>query len=1354
MNFINCYKKLFLSLIACLTIYSQSIASDYLAKYSVTTIDNRDNLPHTEIKRIIQDREGFMWFASPNGLFRYDGYDFVTYNSNSPHSNKLHSNHIRSIADSDDRIWIGTEKGLNYIDKKTQTLQRISHSILSNIVIYKIVPVGSVIWLATDIGLYKYDKITDELTLCKFLENGGAYDVKDVYLDSKQQLWVAIKSEGLFQYNYKDNIFTHYKIGEVVDIAHVIYEDYDNNIWVGSWSYGLTLIIDSKDIDNIKYKTFKIDKNDSSSISSDIIYSMSQDKQDKLLWISHMNGLSLLQHPFEEGNFINYKFDGVQNILSNNEISDVYCSNDGTMWLGTMGGGINKLNMQLSTLNYNPLKDVSKKLNSRFITAALLDANDLLWLGIKYKGLIIYDRVNDTYKHSSEISALNGIPNSIRIKSIHLAMGGKEVWVGVFGMGFYRIFLDDNHNPSGYKFYANNNEKLIDNPTVNRIFTDSKSRIWLGTYSGVSVLSSSGQIIAKDSLYSPNGNTEVQSIREDKDGNIWIGSQYNGIYKVKLIDDKLHKEHYNKENDKINNNNILSILIDSNNDIWTGSKGGGLSRFDRLTNRFESMNNLYKIPFDEIFNLFQDENQTLWMCSNKSVIHITERNEAAIYASPRLWDNIFNQECEVITLGGGNYLIGGMNGYNILNPKSLKIDNQVPSLAIIDIDVNGVSIFNSTTYEDVGHKYRGSSLTLKHTHNNCAIEFVAHNYANHGHTNYAYRLVGHNDKWIYVTGTQRRVNFTNLDTGNYTFELIASIENGIWSKQPKSIYITVDPSPFQTWFAYMIYIILIATLIFITYILIIHRIKLHQRVKIAEIEKNNIEELNHSKLMFYTNISHELLTPLTIIKCVADDMKIAENNSPSSIITITNNVNRLVNLIKQMLEFRKAENCKLKLHVTNGDIAAFIKSICETNFRPLVGQKQIKLTINSDTQPINGWFDADKIDKIIYNLLSNAVKYNYDNSFISVNIGQEFIDGNRCAIISVKDGGVGVDPQNIDHIFDRFYTDATRKKGVFSGNGIGLSLTKSLVEIHKGSIKVESIPGKGSNFIISIPLDVDAYLANQIYENYTEDVNTQVFNIDSLVKKDKTILIVEDNDELRAIMSEYLSKVYTVHCAENGMVAIDLLKKITVDLIVSDITMPVKDGIELCKFVKSNIEYSHIPFILLTVKNSEDDMLLSYENGADAFITKPFKLELLIVRIDNLIKGRELVKRDFEQSEDYLKSNNITYTSLDEKLLQKAIDTVEANISNEDFYFDSFATEMNVSKSMLYRKIKVLTGMTTSDFIKDIRMKFACKLLKDKPVSIAEVAYAVGFSQPKYFTVCFHKKYGLTPSEYITKHKS
>lgn len=557
----------------------------------------------------------------------------------------------------------------------------------------------------------------------------------------------------------------------------------------------------------------------------------------------------------------------------------------------------------------------------------------------------------------------------------------------------------------------------------------------------------------------------------------------------------------------------------------------------------------------------------------------------------------------------------------------------------------------------------------------------------------------------------------------------------------------------------MLYVIIVSVIGVSIYRTAKNRILLRNALRLREIEKAKAEELNHAKLQFFTNITHELLTPLTIISATVDELK-TQAPSHNDLYTVMNsNIQRLIRLLQQILEFRKAETGNLKLRVSPGDIAAFVKNAAES-FQPLVKKRKIHFSFLCDPESMIGYFDMDKLDKILYNLLSNAAKYNKEDGFIQVSLSYDETDKDF-VLLKIKDNGKGISKEKQKNLFKRFYEGDYRKFNTI-GTGIGLSLTKDLVELHGGTISVESEVDHGTEFMVRIPIERSYYDEEQIddeaislmqnsvnYEDTQEDadVETQEVTI-----KANTILLVEDNGELLHLMTKLLSREYNVFTAQNGKEGIAVLEKEDVDLIVSDVMMPEMDGIEFCKYVKGHLEMSHIPMILLTAKNKEEDRAEAYEIGADAFISKPFNLTVLHARIRNLLKYKERMARDFK-NQIVFEVKDLNYTSLDEDFIQRAIHCVNNHLEDPNFDQAQFADEMRTSKSTLYKKLKSLAGLNTSSFIRNVRLKAACRIMEEKGtnVRVSELAYAVGFNDPKYFSSCFKKEFDMLPSEYIER---
>ena len=625
----------------------------------------------------------------------------------------------------------------------------------------------------------------------------------------------------------------------------------------------------------------------------------------------------------------------------------------------------------------------------------------------------------------------------------------------------------------------------------------------------------------------------------------------------------------------------------------------------------------------------------------------------------------------------------------------------------------------------------------------------------------AHRLQNFDRDWQYTDADRRFAYYNNLPSGTYTFQLKATNENGEWSGYVRELTVVVPPPFWATWWAYLLYVIIVSVIGVSIYRTAKNRILLRNALRLREIEKAKAEELNHAKLQFFTNITHELLTPLTIISATVDELK-TQAPSHNDLYTVMNsNIQRLIRLLQQILEFRKAETGNLKLRVSPGDIAAFVKNAAES-FQPLVKKRKIHFSFLCDPESMIGYFDMDKLDKILYNLLSNAAKYNKEDGFIQVSLSYDETDKDF-VLLKIKDNGKGISKEKQKNLFKRFYEGDYRKFNTI-GTGIGLSLTKDLVELHEGTISVESEVDHGTEFMVRIPIERSYYDEEQIddeaislmqnsvnYEDTQEDadVETQEVTI-----KANTILLVEDNGELLHLMTKLLSREYNVFTAQNGKEGIAVLEKEDVDLIVSDVMMPEMDGIEFCQYIKNKFETSHIPVVLLTAKNKEEDRVEAYESGADGFISKPFNLSVLHARISNLLRSRERMGKDFKKQLVF-EAKELNYTSVDEDFLQRAIDCVHRHLDDPDFDQAKLLEEMYMAKSTFFRKLKSLTGLTYVSFIRNIRMKAACRIMEEKKnIRISELAYAVGYNDPRYFSNSFKKEFGMQPSEYMERFTS
>ncbi len=652
-----------------------------------------------------------------------------------------------------------------------------------------------------------------------------------------------------------------------------------------------------------------------------------------------------------------------------------------------------------------------------------------------------------------------------------------------------------------------------------------------------------------------------------------------------------------------------------------------------------------------------------------------------------------------------------------------------------------------------------SQLTIPATYTNFTIRFASLTYNMPKQNQYAYRLQGFDTNWNYIDAGNRSANYSKLNPGSYTFEVRATNENGEWG-EIRQIKIIIEPPFWATWWAYMVY-----TFLFIIIISVIlwearRRLIMRNRLHLQEMETNKIQELNHIKLQFFTNITHELMTPLTIISASVDDLKTRFPQFEELYGTMDSNIRRLIRLLQQILEFRKAESGNLRLRVAHGNIAGFIRLEAE-NFEPLIRKKQLHFSVLCEKDYMEAYFDRDKLDKILYNLLSNAAKYNKEGGYIHLSV--KYSQKKGYVVISVKDNGKGISEKSQKTLFQRFY-DGDYRQAHTTGTGIGLSLTRDLVNLHHGSITVKSKANEGTTFFIELPVGREAYSIEEIIE-ITEETDTgeqitsqPVYETEEDKHEQQTedtapcLLLVEDNEELLSAMVRLLSQEYRILEARNGQMALEIIGREEIDLIISDVVMPEMDGLQLAKKIKSDPEICHIPVILLTAKKEEENREEGYLAGAEAYLTKPFRLSTLHARIKNLLKAKQRTANDFKKQFAF-EIKGLDYSDMDEKFLRDAIECVNRHLSDIEFDVPQFTSEMATSRSTLHKKLKSLTGLSATGFIRNIRLKTACKIMdENKSIRISDLAYMVGFNDPKYFSVCFKKEFGMQPTEYLEKY--
>ena len=1353
-----------------------------------------NSLPSKDVQSVYQDRDGYIWISTRNGLFQYDGYSITTYKSNLYRPDLLTNNNIYCVAeDAQHRLWIGTYSGLNVLDKQTGQIRKIDDPEINGIGISQIlVTSDNRILFATEGGLLEYLEDGNRFSVFNQDNTGGVFPkttVKSLFEDDRGDIWIGTWSQGLFRYEKRTGEYWKYPQMNSGNSAHVVFQDSHKNIWIGTWGAGLHLLHDAYNPEQTTWTTFTHDENRSGTISDNLIYAISEDFNTNSLWVGTRSGLSILS--LRDMEMLHWSFENCysgesENSITSSEVASLLRDRQGIMWVGMIGGGVNMANTRKAKFNLDRLSEAKRILKSNSVRSILLDDEGQLWMGISTYGFGVEDRRTGKFTHHGQMPDFSSYRGISTVMSIMQSPSTGHIWIGVYNGGAYEI---DKSAPVGkrVKAYNSSNAPWMCNSCIYYICEDSKQNLWFATKSGVSMRAADGTPVRFDSLKVGDvavRDMVVMQLVEGHDSEMWLASNTHGVIRIQGSGNSLSGytfSGYSVSNGKLNSDYANCIYKDVEGRIWVGTGGSGLSLYDAVEDVFLPVHKLWNLPGDAVTNIQSDKKGNLWLGTNAGLLRLTVPRDLQnvtyrLYTtSDGLQDNIFNRGASFVA-SDGEMFFGGHRGYNSFYPD--KQDEQVFSSPVVITDIK---VFNQS-WTALSDKERSEisnlsprftdKIVLDYKRNNFSIEFSALEYANPERNRYAYRLDGFDAGWQYTDASKRFAYYNSLKSGTYTFYVKSSNSNGIWDENIQTVKVVILPPPWKTWWAYTLYIIVLLGISWYIYRIVRNRIRLRNALHLREMEQAKSEEINHAKLQFFTNITHELLTPLTIISASVDELKQTAPAYKEQYDVMTHNINRLIRLLQQILEFRKAETGNLKLKVLQGDLVLFVRRSLD-GFRPLMKKKDIRFTIQSDADKCLAFFDPDKLDKILYNLLSNASKYNKPGGKVGIELNCDEVNGIACII--VKDNGPGIPKESQKNLFKRFYEGDYRKFNTI-GTGIGLSLVRDLVTLHHGSISVESEEGKGAAFKIQFPVHRFAYSEDEIDDAVTlldsdgidavqEDVVITDAQADileenlipveqSVAEKSHTLLLVEDNEDLLGLMVKLLGGDYTIHTATNGKEALEVVELEDIDLIVSDVMMPVMDGIEFCRNIKGNFDTSHIPLILLTAKKQEEDRVEAYESGADAFITKPFNLSVLHARIGNLLKSRERVMKDFKKQLVF-EAKELNYTSMDEDFLQRAIDCVNRHLDDPNFDQTQFLEEMNTTKSTFFRKLKSLTGLTYVSFIRNIRMKAACRIMEEKKhVRISELAYAVGYNDPRYFSSIFKKEIGMQPSEYMERFTS
>lgn len=1283
-----------------------------------------DKLPVNSIFNLYQDRQGFFWLGTAYGLERYDGYDIQPFINNYKNPHKLTHNDIRCFAEDDNYLWVGTVQGINLVDKSTYQITSFPDSALQTREIRDLIcdQKGN-IWVAAGKKLFKCNArlgVLKEYTL--------ANAPNTFFEDRNGDLWFLTWNGDILKYNDRDDSFMQYAHMDNSNPYRMI-QDHQGRYWIATWGQGIWRF-DPSSPDRKKILQRQSIVNPIRHSPEQVFFDIVQDDMYGYLWaLSHFRLYVFRineQNELEEVN-INAIKDINNPIDQYKTYSRIIKDQSGNLWLGAYDQGYTITFEKAEIINHT-MENIKKRLG---VDANVLyfnkDSKGTIWFDQSRYGLCLFDEQTGKITYGNNADALY----SLVVTSIVPSQKEDAVWLGGrndFSSHIWKATKEQMHISILEEYDLK--EVVADPGSITQLVEDDHGNIWIGTTSRLFFKQAGSKKIAELSF----DISHISDMSKDSKGNVWIASR-DAIYQMAYENKPILLKHYPKESMPLSDAPIVNICANAR-DVWFSTSLGRLLRFDSSEEKMTDETEACGLTGDNILKilLYKDK---IWIVCDKYIIRhhpATKENTAYFVNDPNIFVSSFRHSAAFVDEEGCLYA-GGHNGFIKILPDRQNTNNKrTGQVLITDVKSDNRSVLFSPAGSETGNSVH--KITLSPETRNIEILFSALSYTSGRRIKYAYQLEGADKKWTYIDNGKHSAFYNYLGKGEYTFRLKATDPYGNWMEEEQQLLIRRLPAWYETWYAYSFYTLFIVCIICLLFYAYTKRMEKKNKLKLQE-------ELTQIKLNYFTNISHELLTPLTIISCVADDLEENKESSERQVEILRSNANRLKRLLQQILDFRKVESRKMEISASKSNLSSFVSGIVASNFQSLAHQKSISLSTRID-DGIWGYMDIDKFDKILFNLLSNAIKYTPEHKKINVSLSAIYKEGCRFLVLNVEDEGIGIAEKDIKHIFTKFYNNKNHPG--CQSNGIGLSLTKELVTLHHGTIEVSSEPGKGSVFTVEIPIDREVYSEREIAESSLLTVQEE--ETDTFIPDEKPcILFIDDNKDLRELIQHILSKKYQIFIAENALQGLELLKNTPVDIIICDIMMPQMNGLEFCQQIKGDIQTNHIPIIMLTAKNAVDDQIECYKAGAESYIAKPFEMKILQARIDNLLQSREQSRQSF-RSKMEINISNLNYQTSDEEFLNNAMQCVERHIQESEFDTVQMANELHISRSTLSRKCKVISGCTPLEFIRNIKLKYACALLKKKTISISEVAYATGFSSPKYFTKCFKEEFGMTPTEY------
>ena len=1332
-----------------------------------------DGLSNQNVKCILKDRKGFMWFGTSGGLNRFDGTQFYIFENDLDNTASLNNKSVNALLeDRQGDLWIGTNNGVcryNREKNRFEPIEIFGEQDIMNIRTLLEDHLGR-LWIGTfGNGLYRYDRKKNELI--NFVPRAGQSSsigtkfIISLIQDTNQRIWVGTR-EGLYLFHPNDDSFEAISIFNQSSSNKAFYEicdmsiDQDGNLWIGTYGQGVVKLSYSEG----KFHWIAYNKSNSpNSLSNNHVLAIMHDRKGNL-WIGTENGgLNLKRKGSEQFEHF-FSEDGNPLGIVSNSIWSLYEDDIGLLWIGTFNKGVCLINENYYKFDlYQRNCFINQTLVSNYVRAFAEDTKGNLWIATDGNGICYFDTKNRRFSEP-----INN--NTLASKALLTVVcdHNQQLWVGTWGGGVDRYDAKGkkirNYNIEGIPSYGRNNTMIL--------FIDRHNVIWAGSSgSGLFYYQPSTdqfiRVIDDTNKTHLTVNSYVNAIFEDSEGLLWIGTSYGLACIERDAKGQFIFEGYDPTNqpNSINSYAINTIFEDSKQKLWIGTENG-LNHYNRIEKNFTSYRKSDGLPNNIIKGILEDNQHCLWISTNKGISKFDPGT--GIFKNFSKDDGLIANEFyanSCIKTSKGEFFFGGNEGFNAFYPDQIKLNDQIPPVYLTDF-----KLFNNPVEIGVKESPLEKSIeetvqiTLKHNQNSFSIGYVAVNYTHSSKNQYTYFLEGFDKEWNYV-GSRRMAHYTNLNPGKYVFRVKGSNNDGIWNEQPTSLKINIKKPYYKTIWAYIVIMAMVTGLFLFIFRLLIIQLTQAEKLKLEQVHSSRIEELGRIKINFFADISHELRNPLSLIiaplEQLVDNTSIGEK-AKDKLQLVYNNAQRLYTLLDELMDFTKSEEHNLKMAVAKGKLSITCHELYN-HFSDEAYRRHIDYRFETSDDQMEVFFDKNKLEKIIINLLSNAFKYTPDNGCIKIKVDSTPIsgidgiqpEGEQYARIRVIDNGSGISPKYIDRVFDRFFQSPEKDSKMQTGSGIGLALVKSLVELHHGKVFVTSEKWKETCFTVLLPLGYEHYSPEDMLENsLTLNSNHLPVNGDKPILQGQgqipLVLLVEDNEELRGYLSSELSFNYRIMEAADGAKGWELAIQNNPDLVISDIVMPILSGTELCHMIKGNLQTSHIPVVLLTSKSTTENKIDGIESGADAYITKPFNLGHLDVTVRKLIETRHKLYQRFSQ-DVYMMPKEMSCNELDQKFLKQAISYIEKNATEHEITVESLSAHLLMSRNNVYRKIKSLTGQAATEFIRTVKLKMTLKDFEEGKLSIAEIAFKAGFASPAYFAKCFKNQFGKLPSETIQK---